>query len=183
MERYRVGESSMFLATRERGRRMREEVEGLLAKVAPGGALVLDFSGVEGITVSFGDELVAKLILGRESGDFADRGMVIEGAGEDVWETLESVLARRKLAAACLNASAQPEMLGEQSWLRQTLAAALELQTFNATQLAARVGITPQAANNRLRVLVASGAVAKERAVPEGGGKEFSYKAVIPAHA
>ncbi|HZN72707.1 MAG TPA: STAS-like domain-containing protein [Micromonosporaceae bacterium] len=183
MERYKVGASSMFLATRERGRRMREDVEGRLAQVAPGDALVLDFSGVEGITVSFGDELVAKLILGRESGDFADRGMVIEGAGEDVRETLESVLARRKLAAVAINASAQPEMLGEQGWLRETLDAALRLQSFSASQLAGQVGITPQAANNRLRVLVASGAVAKERGVPEGGGKEFSYRAVIPAHA
>jgi hypothetical protein len=162
---------------------MREDVEGRLAKLSPGDALVLDFSGVEGITVSFGDELVAKLILGRDSGDFADRGMVIECAGEDVRETLEALLARRKLAAAVINASAEPEILGEQGWLRETLDAALRLGTFSASQLAAQLGITPQAVNNRLRVLVASGAVAKERAVPEGGGKEFSYRAVVPAHA
>ena len=87
---------SPFLATRERGRRVREDIERHLSEVPIGGNLVLDFGGVEGITVSFGDECIAKLILARSSGDFADRGLVISGANEDVRETLEAVLSRRK---------------------------------------------------------------------------------------
>jgi hypothetical protein len=101
----------------------------------------------------------------------------------DVRETLEAVLARRKVAAVILNAAGEPEIIGEPSWMKDTLAAALELRSFRASDLAARLGITPQAANNRLKNLVACGAVARERTVPEGGGKEFSYEVVIPAYA
>lgn len=51
------------------------------------------------------------------------------------------------------------------------------------TSPANRLRISPQAANNRLKVLVSSGAVARERIVPAGGGKEFSYRVAIPAYA
>jgi hypothetical protein len=184
MERYDVAARwNSFLATRERGRRVREDIENHLAKVAAGDTLILDFAGVDGITVSFGDESVAKLVLSRESGDFADRGMAVEGANEDVRETLESVLSRRKLAVAIVNLDGEPEILGEQGWLPETLRAALDLQTFRASQIAERLGISPQAVNNRLKLLVASGAVARERAVPEGGGREFTYKVAMPAYA
>lgn len=172
-----------FLATRERGRRVREDIETALAKLAPGDNLVLNFSGVEGITVSFGDECVAKLILARSSGDFEDRGLVVTGANEDVRETLEAVLSRRKYSAIALSDSGEPIVLGERGWLPSTLTEAIQLRSFSASDLADALGITAQAANNRLKVLVTSGAVARERIVPEGGGKEFSYKVVIPAYA
>jgi STAS-like domain of unknown function (DUF4325) len=181
--RYPIVDWNVFLATRERGRRVREDIEHKLAGIPAGATLTMDFSGVEGITVSFGDECVAKLILARATGDYVDRGLVIEGANEDVRETLETILARRKVAAVSVAPSGELEVLGEQRWLPETLSAALELRSFRATDLAAHLGLTPQAANNRLRVLVASGAVARELVVPEGGGKEFSYRIAVPAYA
>jgi STAS-like domain of unknown function (DUF4325) len=172
-----------FLATRDRGRRVREDIERHLADMAPGENLLLDFSKVEGITVSFGDECIAKLVLARAAGDFADRGLVVRGANEDVRETLEAALSRRKFSLVSIGAQGEPEILGERGWLPETLQASIELQSFSANQLAERLELTPQAANNRLKLLVASGAVARERVVPEGGGKEFVYKVVIPAFA
>jgi hypothetical protein len=183
MARYQVSKWSVFLATRERGRRVREEIEQQLAQLAVGENLAISFEGVEGITVSFGDECIAKLIVARLAGDFDDRGLVIEEMNIDVRETLEAVLSRRKIAAAVLNAKAEPEILGEPKWMQETLAAALALRSFRASDLADRLHITPQAANNRLKSLVGSGAVARERIVPEGGGKEFSYEVVIPQYA
>jgi hypothetical protein len=178
-----AGKWNAFLATRERGRRVREDIEAQLAKVKPGGNLVLDFTGVEGITVSFGDECIAKLILARSAGDFADRGLAIQGANEDVRETLEAVLARRKSAAVSLSHSGEAVILGERGWRSETLAEAIRLRSFSASDLAHALGITAQAANNRLKALVETGAVARERVVPEGGGKEFSYQVVIPVYA
>ncbi|HUC36469.1 MAG TPA: DUF4325 domain-containing protein [Acidimicrobiales bacterium] len=162
---------------------MREEIEQQLAQLAAGENLAISFEGVEGITVSFGDECVAKLIVARLAGDFDDRGLVIEEMNIDVRETLEAVLSRRKIAAAVLNSKGAPEILGEPKWMQETLAAALDLRSFRASDLADRLHITPQAANNRLKSLVGSGAVARERIVPEGGGKEFSYEVVIPQYA
>lgn len=181
--RYPIAKEGKFLATRERGRRVREDIEDHLGRTAHGDTLVLDFSGVEGITVSFGDESVAKLVVARTSGDFADRGMVVEGANEDVRETLESTLTRRKLAIISLRAAGEPEVLGDRGWLPETLRAAIDLETFRASDLGDRLGLTPQAANNRLKLLVASGAVARERVIPDGGGKEYSYRTVIPTYA
>jgi hypothetical protein len=181
--RYPIVDWNVFLATRERGRRVREDIEAKLAEVAVGNTLTMDFSGVEGITVSFGDECLAKLILARSAGDYVDRGLVIEGANEDVHETLQTILARRKLAAVSVTPSGELEVLGEQRWLPETLSAALELRAFGASELAEKLGLTPQAANNRLRLLVASGAVAKELVIPEGGGKEFSYRIAVPQYA
>jgi hypothetical protein len=182
---YRIAErwSSSFLATRERGRRVREDVEKELSALAAGRTLALDFAGVEGVTVSFGDELLAKLVIDRDAGQFVDCGLIVEGADEDVRETLETVLARRKVAAVNLDKEGHPEVLGGPAWLAETLSAALELRSFSAAELAERLGLTPQAANNRLTRLVASGGVVREQIVPEGGGKEFGYRVAVPAYA
>ncbi|HEY5943625.1 MAG TPA: DUF4325 domain-containing protein [Solirubrobacterales bacterium] len=182
---YQIAErwNSSFLATRDRGRRVREDVEQEISKLNVGKTLALDFAGVEGVTVSFGDELLAKLVIDRATGQDADRGLVIEGANEDVRETLETVLMRRKVAAVNIDADGQPEVLGGPGWLPQTLAVAVELRSFSAAELAERLSLTPQAANNRLNGLVATGGVVRERIVPEGGGKEFGYRVAIPAYA
>lgn len=180
---YDIANWGAFLATRERGRRVREDVEGQLAALPAGETLVLNFVGVDGMTVSFGDETVAKLVIARASGDFVDRGLVLAGANDDVRETLEAVLSRRKVAAVALSAAGEAEILGEGGLMPATLAAAIDMRSFSALDLAARLGITAQAANNRLKMLVASGGVARERVVPEGGGKEFSYKVAIPVYA
>jgi hypothetical protein len=181
--RYPVAEWNLFLATRERGRRVLADIEEKLAATAAGSGLTLDFSGVEGVTVSFGDECIAKLILARASGDHVDRGLLIEGCNEDVWETIDTVLQRRKISAVGLSASGELAILGVQGWMPETLRAALELREFSAAGLAERLGITPQAANNRLKSLLASGAVVREQIVPEGGGKEFGYRVAVPAYA
>lgn len=181
---YRIAERwNAFLATRERGRRVREDVESRLAELTAGQTLTLDFTDVEGITVSFGDELVAKLIIDRAGGQFADRGLVLEGANEDVNETLDTVLARRKVAGVIVDAEGEPQVLGERRWLPETLVAAMELRSFSAAALGERLGLSPQAANNRLKSLVATGAVVREPVIPEGGGKEFGYRVAVPAFA
>lgn len=60
--------------------------------------------------------------------------------------------------------------------MRETLEASQRLGEFRASDLADALDVSPQAANNRLRQLVASGVVARRRVVPEGGGKEFQYR-------
>jgi hypothetical protein len=98
LTRYQLKGWGPFLATRERGRQARHDVIDHLSREPAADVLVLDFSGVESITASFGDELVAKLALAEESGDSARPRILIEGASEDVRATLQTVLARRHLA-------------------------------------------------------------------------------------
>lgn len=178
--RYAMAEKwTAYLATRERGRRVREDIERSLAALRAGEVLSLDFTGVEAVTVSFGDECVAKLLADRTSGGFPDKGLVVVGADEDVRETLEAVLERRRLGIVSLTEIGF-EVLGARDWLEATLRVASELGSFSARDLAERLGLTPQAANNRLRGLLASGAVVRERIVPDGGGKEFRYRFIVP---
>lgn len=168
-----------FLATRERGRRVREDIEQSLASLRPGETLALDFSGVEAITVSFGDECVAKLLADRTAGDFPDKGLVVEGANDDVRETLDVVLQRRKLAIVATGPEGF-EVLGPRDWLDSTLNVAARLRSFSARELAEELDLTPQASNNRLKHLMATGAVIRELVIPEGGGKEYLYRFVVP---
>lgn len=89
--RFNVGARGTFLATRASGQLMRAQVESMLAH----GSVVLNFSGVEAITVAFADELVANLFKARMAGQFADRTIGIERFSGDVWETLQTALSRR----------------------------------------------------------------------------------------
>lgn len=182
--RYKLSKwGSGFLATRDRGREVREDVERQLGRLSPGETLILDFADIDAITVSFGDESVAKLLSGRNGGDFVDRGLVAENLSEDVSDALDVVLERRKLALVCPKPDGNLLILGDPGWLHDTLHAALQLKSFKAVDLAEALGISAQAANNRLRLLVSSGAVARQRVVPEGGGKEFAYTATVPEYA
>jgi hypothetical protein len=102
MERYRLWAWNAFLATREHGRQVRRDVEDELGKMPRGTTLILDFSGVDGITTSFGDELVAKLVASGGAGHQSGCSIAVEGASDDVRETLETALARRQVAVPAM---------------------------------------------------------------------------------
>lgn len=91
--RYNVGANASFLATRATARVMRLDVEAMLAHTS----VVLDFYGVEAVTVAFADELVANLFKARMAGQFADRGIGIGRANDEVWEAIQTALTRRGL--------------------------------------------------------------------------------------
>jgi STAS-like domain of unknown function (DUF4325) len=112
MERHRLGAWNAFLATREHGRQVRRDVENELAKMPPGTTLILDFSGVDGITTSFGDELLAKLVASGGAGHESGCSIVVEGASDDVWETLETALARRQVAVPAMRSRSRGFSVG-----------------------------------------------------------------------
>ena len=168
-----------FLATRDRGREVRSDIETVIRGSGSGEYIVLDFDGIQEITVSFGDECVAKLLVDRSADENADWSLALANLNDEVLETLGLVLGRRKLAAAVIG-PAGLGLVGDNGWLGLTLDVAAAMGIFRANDLAERLGLTAQAANNRLRQLVATGAVRRERVVPDGGGKEFVYHIAIP---
>ncbi len=166
------------VATRERGSEVRQKLEALLRTASPGDVVEVDLTGVEAMTVSFADELVGRLMADRASGEFQDQALVVVGKSDDVRETLEVVLERRGLGVLYRDARhGSAEALAGPPWFRRTVTEAQRLGTFRAMDLARTLDLSPQAANNRLKQLSASGAVLKERVVPAGGGKEFEYRA------
>jgi hypothetical protein len=146
-----------------------------------GEMLVIDFTDVEDVTFSFADECVARLIVARSAGEFEGKGIALTGMNEDLRETVAAVLERRSVAA--VEIGDEPTIVGDDAFLSETLRVAVKLGSFRAADLANELGLSPQAANNRLKHLVTTGAVIRHRVVPEGGGKEFHYRVVVPEHA
>lgn len=161
------------LDTRAGGAEARWDIERELAAASETEALVLDFDGVRAVTVPFVEECVGKLLAGRATSYYDDHPVIAINANDDVRDTLDVTLGHRRLAL--LHASDPPQLLGGDRILNTTLREAWSLRSFTATEVAARLGISAQAANNRLKALVASGALRRALIVPPGGGKEFSY--------
>ena len=165
-------------ATRERGREFREKLEDLLRKANPGDIVEIDITEPEALSVSFSDELIGRLLAARAAGDFQDRAVIIVGASEDTRETIEAVLQRRNVPGVYRDSRTnQIVALAGASWFPETLRQASGLRaSFRATELGEKLGLSPQAANNRLRALTTSGALVRERITPDRGGKEFEYR-------
>lgn len=170
-----------FFATRGKGLDVRQSIERTMRDVPAGESLVIDFTGVEDVTFSFADECIAKVMISKAAGDYPDRGIVLSGMNDEVRETLDVVLTRRDLAVVAVDGEAS--VLGADSFLSETLQAALDLGSFRASDIAERLGLSVQAANNRLKHLSASGAVVRHLVVPEGGGRQYQYRTVVPIEA
>jgi DNA-binding transcriptional ArsR family regulator len=166
---------SGVLIGRAEGDRARHSIEAAVAKHCDDGqAVALDFAGIRALTVSFADACVGQLLSGRMHGYYETHPFLVLNGNEEVRDTLAVALERRRLVVLSLS-DAGAELLGAQPEMNATIQAAQRLGRFRVGQLAAKLGVSPQAANNRLKALVRSGALERERVVPAGGGKEFEY--------
>jgi hypothetical protein len=166
--------SSSFLAFRSKAREVRQDLEELIANERAV-ALIIDFDGVEAMTISFTDEFLGKFQSGT---DRAQDGMtvMVTGLNEETQEAVQIALERRKTFVAGY-IEGEPQLLGSEDFLNDTYRACRELGEFRAADLATRLGITSQNANNRLTRLIAAGAVQRVRAPGlDRGGKEFAYR-------
>jgi hypothetical protein len=167
----------------ETGTRARSAIERSIARLEDDQAVLLDFAGVRAVSVPFIDSSLGQMLSGRVSGYYETHPIVLIGATVDVRETIDAALRLHHLYALALGGREGPELLGADDVLATTLREAVKLRTFNVHQLADKLDLTPQAANNRLRLLLRSGALQRERAKPERGrgGREFRYR--VPATA
>lgn len=138
--------------------------------------LELDFSNVEALTVSFADELVAKLAAERRAYGPSDLFLLIVGASEEVAETIEVALERRGLFIVHRGPGGGLELLAAPDHLKETFAVAAELGRFGARDIAERLGLTAPAANNRIKALADAGALVRARGAPARGGRQYSYE-------
>ena len=167
-----------LLTGRGAGAEARHDIERGLATagLTPGDPIALDFDGVRAISVPFADECIGQLLSGRLAGYYEDHPVLALNADADVAETLSATLRQRNLVLLGVSDS-DIELLGGDQLLSATLRAARELgEPFSATDLAAQLGVSPQAMNNRLKALLRSGALSRTRVMPARGGREFEYK-------
>jgi STAS-like domain of unknown function (DUF4325) len=164
------------LSTRGKGQQVRESIERATAVVTPGHPIALDFSGVQVVSVPFADECIGRLLSGRHAGYYEDHPFLLLNANEDVRETIAATLRLRHLIALAFSEEGAPDLLGADEVLEQTSRVAAELGAFRVNELADRLQLTPQAANNPLRTLLRGGAVRRERVFQSRGGREFEYE-------
>jgi len=159
------------LSTRERGHQAADELQRALED----SSVVLNFAGVEVASASFLDEVLSRLrglLVGAEA-----KMVVVTETNEDVSETLELVLQRRKMALASLERG-QVKLLGGSKQLNATLEAASELQSFKAPELAERLKLKLPNLHQRLKALTDAGALAREADPSATSGVRYDYEAV-----
>jgi hypothetical protein len=164
------------------GARARSAIERSIQRLVDDQPVVLDFSGVRAVSVPFVDASLGHLLSGWLAGYYETHPIVVYGATTDVRLTIDAALRLHHLYALALGAPGA-QLLGADEMLATTLREAVSLRSFNVHELAERLDLTPQAANNRLRLLLRSGALQRERAKPERGrgGREFRYRVPVAA--
>lgn len=163
-------------ATRESAAALRAEIASILNALPPGQTLEIDLAGVEALTVSFADELVAKLAVERRVLGMSDTFFLISSGIPEVAETIEVALERRGLFAAYRSEQGFT-LLGGPTHLQETFITALELREFTAGELADHMGLKLPAANNRIRQLAEAGVVIRKLHAPAAGGRQYRYSA------
>lgn len=136
--------------------------------------LTIDFSGVEVMNISFADEFLGKFLTSHE---FSTSGATVRVCGLNA-DNRYSVLVcveRRKTAVVVLEEDGTLSLLGDPI-LEATFEVAKELREFKAGDLGAKLDLTSQNANNRLKRLADVGALRKTQVLGAArGGKEFTY--------
>jgi hypothetical protein len=171
--KFAVRPHGQFLATRSSGRSVREELEDQVTRRHPE-EVVIDFTGVVAMTISFADEFLGRLYTSLAAGDLPAQAVLLLGLKDDTEETVAICLERRGLAAAAA-INGHPALLGAPEHLVETYRHALELGSFSALDLAIQLSISAQNANNRLKQLVMARAIQRQRVPSDRGGKEFAY--------
>lgn len=173
-----------YPSSRQVGREGRASLDDLL-ETHPNIDVTIDFSGVEVMNISFVDEFVGKFLT---SHDFAAEGATIKVAGlnSDNRYSLLVAVERREAEIVVVDDSGNLELIGDKI-LAETFQCALDLFSFKANDLAAKMTLTAQNANNRLKRLAKAGAVRKTQVTGSArGGREFEYEALpvqLPAPA
>lgn len=175
---FSVNQLAEFPASRAQGREGRARLDDLLAD-SRGLDLTIDFAGVTAMTISFADEFLGKFLATLDAASH-DMTVCVSGLNAENAETVEVCLERRDRPVVVANDAGQRELLGD-VLLQETYRAAATRASIRAADLAESLSISPQNVNNRLKRLVAVGALRKERNVGAArGGKEFLYSTAAP---
>lgn len=164
-------------ATRQAALQIRVRLSTELSSLKAGEALELDLAAVEAMTISYADELVAKLVAERKALGSADSFFLLLNASEEIAETIAVALERRGLIAAHRDSRGNYDLLAASPQLVETFDVARELEEFTASDLADELDLTLPAANNRIKALAEVGVVTRSRHAPSHGGRQYLYQA------
>jgi hypothetical protein len=160
--------------TRDDGDALRAHLEQQVARERPS-RIEVSFESVEAVTISYIDAFLGRLLTELTAAHRDPALILLSGLTEDTASEVDAVLERRKLLAAAIVDNA-PTLLGADSYLRSTFVEAVRLGRFSPNEIADAMNVTAQNANNRLKRLVAMGALRRYRSDPASGGREYAYE-------
>ena len=165
-----------LLATREEGEAARSALQRELLSTPPEAPIGIDARDIEAMSFPFADSFFGPLLSGWLTGYYDEHPIVVYGANDSVAETIDAALRLRNMGVIA-RVDSEAKLLGGEAALRETVAAASRLGgRFSAAQLGLELGVTPQAMNNRLKLLLRMGALVRVPVAVPGGGREFEYR-------
>lgn len=152
---YPLRNHSTVLATRSLGA---EVATALRASTVDAEGVIVDFRDIRVASSPFLDELACA--LRSMIADNPERFVLLANLNEDLIDTLELVVGRRDIVLTAVRGD-KLETVGGTRQLDETLAAAEELGTFTAPQLAERLELKLPNLHQRLSQLQAAGALTR----------------------
>jgi hypothetical protein len=166
-----------FPATRVLGREGRGRLEDLLAGKQHFD-LTIDFTSVTAMTISFADEFLGKFLSTFDT-EAQDATVKLTGLNPENLEAVSICLERRGSQVVVRDPDGSLSLMGDDILAGTFEEARKQPGSFKASDIAGALSLSAQNANNRLKRLVAAGALRKGRATgSRRGGKEYAYEAV-----
>lgn len=167
---YPLRNHGKVLATRSLGS---EVAAALRADTATADSVIVDFSDVRVASSPFLDEIAC--VLRSMIADNRDRFVLLANLNEDLVDTLELVAERRNIVLTAVR-DGKLKTIGGTKQLDETLAAAEEIGTFTAPQLAERLELKLPNLHQRLGQLEAAGALTHSDDPSAQRGRRLLFK-------
>lgn len=178
-ETFSVARYGHRVGTRAEGEAARADLLAALSAVPSDGQLTVSLEGVEVLSGSFADELIAKTYQLLVSGLYEDRTMLVSTPSVELTEGLDDKLTQRRLAMLCIRDGAW-SVLGQLAEPhRETLALVIERGTTSAKELAEALEIPPNACHQRLRRLVDLRLVLQERIGVNAPKTQYHFRSIL----
>jgi len=162
------------VGTRPEGQRVKPQIDAALRATHEKDVLLLDCAGMEVVSHSFADEVIALPLSRLIAGEYGEKYLVVRIERDDICEDLGGALRKRNLALLRLRKNGRKhwEVLGALSTeLRQTLELIAQEGPVSTGELAQRLGLKLQACSNRVVELGRLHLIRRERVEGERGLK------------
>ncbi len=162
------------VGTRPEGQRVRPDIDAALRATREKDALLIDFDGMEVVSHSFADEVIAIPLSRLIAGEYGEKYLVVRIDRDDICEDLGSALRKRSLALLRLRRNGRKhwDVLGALSEeLRETLELIAREGPASTGELAQRLELKLQACSNRVVELGRLRLIRRERVEGERGLK------------
>lgn len=166
---------------RQEGQRVRPDIEAELRATPEKEVLLLDFTGVEVMSHSFADEIIAIPLSRLVAGEHGEKYLVVRIGRDEVCDDLDGALRKRGLTLLRLHGADRNNwsVLGSLSQeLQETLRRIGDEGPISTGSLAERLGLKLQACSNRVVELGRQKLIRRGRVEGERGVKHENRLAV-----